>query len=43
LQGHEKGEVGEEEEEARGCGEEDEEAAAAGPRWRRNEPRPALP
>lgn len=44
LQGHDKGEVGEEEEEeARGCGEEDEEAAAAGSRWRRNEPRPAFP
>jgi len=46
LQGHGKGEVGEEEEEeeeARGCREEDEEAAAACSGRRRNEPGPAFP
>ncbi|KAL5165474.1 hypothetical protein HKD37_18G050599 [Glycine soja] len=42
LQGHGKGEVGEEEEEARGCGEEDKEAAAAGFGRHPNEPGPAL-
>ncbi|KAG5091480.1 hypothetical protein JHK82_050258 [Glycine max] len=39
---HGKGEVGEEEEEARGCGEEDKEAAAAGFGRHPNEPGPAL-